>query len=192
MVLPFPLFSPSHYLLFENGCPECLKFWFRLCRVRMQIRMRCLRTNFLNGDQEPIEEDADKPASGLTHISRRAFFKTKSATENIVSPDGVNWRRRPELNRTTRFCRPLPNRSATSPSSWSGRWDSNPRHSAWEADALPTELLPPGSEPILPEPARLSSLHARLPPNPAMKMPHGLGIDAIWEHPRSRPGYSYS
>jgi hypothetical protein len=25
---------------------------------------------------------------------------------------------------------------------WSGRRDSNPRHSAWEADALPTELLP--------------------------------------------------
>ncbi len=25
---------------------------------------------------------------------------------------------------------------------WSGRRDSNPRHSAWEADTLPTELLP--------------------------------------------------
>ena len=25
---------------------------------------------------------------------------------------------------------------------WSGRWDLNPRHSAWEADALPTELRP--------------------------------------------------
>jgi hypothetical protein len=25
---------------------------------------------------------------------------------------------------------------------WSGKRDSNPRHSAWEADALPTELLP--------------------------------------------------
>ena len=25
---------------------------------------------------------------------------------------------------------------------WSGKWDSNPRPSAWEADALPTELLP--------------------------------------------------
>ena|GEM_PF-5396899 len=24
----------------------------------------------------------------------------------------------------------------------SGKWDSNPRHSAWKADALPTELLP--------------------------------------------------
>ncbi len=24
----------------------------------------------------------------------------------------------------------------------SGKWDSNPRPSAWEADALPTELLP--------------------------------------------------
>src|SRR5690606_38688551 len=27
-------------------------------------------------------------------------------------------------------------------SGWSGRRDSNPRHSAWEADALPAELLP--------------------------------------------------
>jgi hypothetical protein len=27
---------------------------------------------------------------------------------------------------------------------WSGRRDSNPRHSAWEADTLPTELLPLG------------------------------------------------
>src|ERR1035437_1979774 len=25
---------------------------------------------------------------------------------------------------------------------WSGRRDSNPRHSAWEADTLPAELLP--------------------------------------------------
>ena len=30
---------------------------------------------------------------------------------------------------------------------WSGRWDSNPRHSAWEADALPTELRPRYREP---------------------------------------------
>ena len=28
---------------------------------------------------------------------------------------------------------------------WSGRRVSNPRHSAWKADALPTELLPPGA-----------------------------------------------
>ena len=27
---------------------------------------------------------------------------------------------------------------------WSGRRDSNSRHSAWKAEALPTELLPPG------------------------------------------------
>jgi hypothetical protein len=30
--------------------------------------------------------------------------------------------------------------------SWSGRRDSNSRHSAWEADALPTELLPLAAE----------------------------------------------
>ena len=27
---------------------------------------------------------------------------------------------------------------------WSGKWGSNPRPSAWEADALPSELLPHG------------------------------------------------
>ncbi|AXH72714.1 MAG: AMP-binding enzyme family protein [Caudoviricetes sp.] len=25
---------------------------------------------------------------------------------------------------------------------WSGRWDSNPRHSDWKSEALPTELHP--------------------------------------------------
>ncbi len=29
--------------------------------------------------------------------------------------------------------------------SWSGKWVSNPRPAAWEAAALPTELLPLGS-----------------------------------------------
>jgi hypothetical protein len=33
---------------------------------------------------------------------------------------------------------------------WSGKRGSNPRHSAWKADALPTELLPPGAKFILP------------------------------------------
>jgi hypothetical protein len=28
------------------------------------------------------------------------------------------------------------------PTKQSGRWDSNPRHLAWEASALPTELRP--------------------------------------------------
>jgi hypothetical protein len=32
---------------------------------------------------------------------------------------------------------------------WSGRRGSNPRHSAWKADALPTELLPPETEPMI-------------------------------------------
>src|SRR5690606_30176549 len=39
-------------------------------------------------------------------------------------------------------------------SGWSGRRDSNPRHSAWEADALPTELLPHAEE--RPQPFRLT------------------------------------
>src|SRR6516165_4476532 len=29
------------------------------------------------------------------------------------------------------------------PTYWSGKRDSNPRHSAWKADALPSELFPP-------------------------------------------------
>ncbi len=41
-------------------------------------------------------------------------------------------------------------RSGTSEdSNWSGRRDSNPRHPAWKARALPTELLPPKSLPKL-------------------------------------------
>jgi hypothetical protein len=32
--------------------------------------------------------------------------------------------------------------SGFAPIFWSGRWDSNPRHPAWEADTLPTELRP--------------------------------------------------
>ncbi len=32
---------------------------------------------------------------------------------------------------------------------WSGKRGSNPRPSAWKADALPTELLPPLHKPIL-------------------------------------------
>jgi hypothetical protein len=35
-----------------------------------------------------------------------------------------------------------PRSSPRHPESWSGRRDSNPRHSAWKADAPPTELLP--------------------------------------------------
>ena len=31
---------------------------------------------------------------------------------------------------------------ASYPTSWSGKRDSNPRHSAWKADALPSELFP--------------------------------------------------
>jgi hypothetical protein len=74
------------------------------------------------------------------------------------SKDG--WRRRPELNRRTRFCRPLRNHSATTPSDmnpetqnpghclgvllqiWSGKRGSNPRPQPWQGCALPTELFP--------------------------------------------------
>jgi hypothetical protein len=37
---------------------------------------------------------------------------------------------------------------------WSGRRDSNPRHSAWEADTLPAELLPLGAERVIADRAR--------------------------------------
>src|SRR5438034_8988574 len=38
-------------------------------------------------------------------------------------------------------CQPAKTDAATR--NWSGKRDSNPRPSAWKADALPTELLPP-------------------------------------------------
>ena len=41
-------------------------------------------------------------------------------------------------------CRDLSARFFPSASARSGRWDSNPRHLAWEASALPTELRPRG------------------------------------------------
>ena len=38
--------------------------------------------------------------------------------------------------------RSTPELHRLNPYGWSGRRDSNSRHSAWKADALPTELLP--------------------------------------------------
>ncbi len=44
-----------------------------------------------------------------------------------------------------RLCgRPLSREPLARRERWSGRRDSNPRHSAWEADTLPAELLPLG------------------------------------------------
>ncbi len=43
---------------------------------------------------------------------------------------------------------------------WSGRRGSNPRHSAWEADTLPTELLPLGRTPFYRAPAPATTPHA--------------------------------
>jgi hypothetical protein len=45
---------------------------------------------------------------------------------------------------------------------WSGRWDSNPRHLAWEASALPTELRPRSLHPSRVRHFRPSA-HARIP-----------------------------
>src|SRR5690242_13559760 len=41
---------------------------------------------------------------------------------------------------------------------WSGRRGSNPRHAAWKAAALPTELLPPGADMIAAVRARLTGI----------------------------------
>src|SRR6185295_2040286 len=61
-------------------------------------------------------------------------------------PPGLNWRPRPYQGRA------LPTELGGPGSlwwaafvryrQWSGKRDSNPRHSAWKADALPTELFP--------------------------------------------------
>src|SRR6266568_9233636 len=54
---------------------------------------------------------------------------------------GLNWRPRPYQGRAlpTELSGPRP---LSSVPHWSGKRDSNPRHSAWKADALPTELFP--------------------------------------------------
>ena len=57
------------------------------------------------------------------------------------------WRRHPDLNWGSRLCRPVPYRLAMAPpikfrenpiiKKWSGKRDSNSRHSPWQGDALP-------------------------------------------------------
>ena len=64
---------------------------------------------------------------------------------------------------------------------WSGRRDSNPRHSAWEADTLPAELLPLGSMRIVANgcPPANRSLIVR-------SMPRGrLGLILVAGRPKS-------
>ena len=73
---------------------------------------------------------------------------------------GLFWRPDPELNRGTRFCRPLRNHSAIRPRKrkrtfvvllkWSGRRGSDPRPQPWQGCALPLSYsrkwwLRPGS-----------------------------------------------
>src|SRR5919106_4717345 len=58
------------------------------------------------------------------------------------SPDpGLNWRPHPYQGCAlpTELSGP-----SVRPLRWSGKRDSNPRHSAWKADALPSELFPHG------------------------------------------------
>ena len=47
------------------------------------------------------------------------------------------WRRQPDLNWWSRFCRPVPYHLAMPPKKWSGKRDSNSRPSPWQGDALP-------------------------------------------------------
>ena len=67
----------------------------------------------------------------------------------------------------------------------SGRWDSNPRPSAWEADALPTELHPRGIA-IL---AGRKFLHrAASFVTQDTNGPRGMGMSALWGKSRgTRP-----
>ena len=59
----------------------------------------------------------------------RSMFAMETTWKGRVFVDG-----RRKINEKRRPVRPA--------SRWSGRRDSNPRHPAWQADALPTELLP--------------------------------------------------
>ena len=59
---------------------------------------------------------------------------------------------------------------------WSGRWESNPRHSAWEADVLPLNYARAGSD--------LQRL-PRLPSSPNKTLGHGCAV-AGDSRPRSR------
>ena len=54
------------------------------------------------------------------------------------------WRRRPESNRRIKVLQTsaLPLGYAATDREWSGKRESNPRPTAWEAVALPTELFP--------------------------------------------------
>ena len=56
----------------------------------------------------------------------------------------VEARRRPESNRRIKVLQTsaLPLGYAARDAEWSGKRDSNPRPTAWEAVALPTELFP--------------------------------------------------
>ena len=78
--------------------------------------------------------------------SSAAMAATSARERSIewVRDDIWGWRRGRESNPSTRFCRPLPDRSATAPDSreWSGKRDSNSRPRPWQGRALPTELLP--------------------------------------------------
>ena len=62
----------------------------------------------------------------------------------------------------------------------SGRWDSNPRHSAWEADTLPTELRPHSA------PAAQFSMTAAAGPHAAPGV-HPQRKRAALTTPRSTP-----
>ena len=79
------------------------------------------------------------------YASRTNSVKSPPARHS-GAPQGIShdlkWRRRPDLNRRWRFCRPLPYHLATAPigclrKKWSGKRDSNPRLRPWQGRTLP-------------------------------------------------------
>ena len=84
---------------------------------------------------------------------------------------------RPHHHRYMRYMRCIHRRQTLSTASgtrrvhetgWSGKRDSNPRPSAWKADALPTELFPPDFIPVtrLPEAQPCSDIAGPVPSGP--------------------------
>ena len=112
-----------------RGCPRTGRGCLRTGRGCLRTGRRCLRTA---GD-----------------ASNRPGTPPAPATVVVIGKcERESWRRRPDLNRGWRFCRPLPYHLATAPSgrqrgglgkteSGAGKRDSNPRLRPWQGRTLP-------------------------------------------------------
>ena len=94
------------------------------------------------------------PGAKWAHLPKAAFSAERpkedaGAAQFRSSPPRVSIRKTLKVNKLARMGAPGGARS------WSGRRDSNPRHPAWKARALPTELLPlkslPGNQMVVGE-----------------------------------------